>query len=188
MELKDFIRQILHSWIFILVCAFLGLATAFFFNQSQKTTFQASLLLYLRPEVVSGLQETNSQTDYYGQLRVGEFADNFIVTLLQPDVQKEIGSNFKLKKLAPQVIKLSVEGEKSEQVSTTALAVVEAIGGTNKKFIEKDHSFFQVEKLISNPSVEKIEPHKVLNVFVGLVLGVVFGILIVSAKNYFHPK
>jgi capsular polysaccharide biosynthesis protein len=188
MELKDFVSQLLRNWFFILVFVFLGLVVAFFFNQNQKEAFRASLLLYLKPATVAESQERGSTDNYYSQLRVKEFSDSLIAFLLQPEVQREVGRKFQIKKLTPQILRLIVEEEKAEQAKTSVLEAEGAIRSETKKFEENEKGFFQTETLTLSPSLEKIDPHKTLNLIVGLLLGFVFGILAVSTKIYFYPK
>jgi len=188
MELKDFVSQLLRNWFFISVFIFLGLVAAFFFNQNQKETFRASLLLYLKPTIVAESQERSSTDNYYSQLRIKEFSDSLIAFLLQPEVQGEVGKKFQIKKLTPQIFRLIVEEEKVEQAKTSVLEAEEAIRSETKKFEENEKGFFQTETFTPSPRLEKIDPHKTLNLAVGFLLGFVFGILVISTKIYFYPK
>lgn len=188
MELKDFISQLLRNWVFILVFALAGLIVAFLFNQNQKETFQASLLLYLKPVIVTELPEASSSANYYSQLMVRDFSDSLVAFLLQPEIQKEIAKKFQLKKLTPQILRLIVREEKEEQAKATILEVAGVIKEESKKFTEGKEGFFQIETLTPPPSLERIDPHKTLNLMVSLLLGLVFGILVVSSRFYLYPK
>jgi capsular polysaccharide biosynthesis protein len=188
MELKDLITQLLRNFFVILIFTTIGLVAAIVFNQNQREVFSASLLLYLKPTLVSGLKEANSSADYYGQLRVRDFSDTLIAFLLQPEIQKEIGRKFQLKKLTPQVLRLTLEEGQAEQAKKVVLEVAAKIKERSKKFEEEEKSFFEVEILTPSPSLEKIDPPKILNLITGLLLGFVLGILTISAKIYFSPK
>jgi len=188
MELRDFLSLFLRRWFLVLAFSFLGLLAALFYNQSRKEIFQASLLLYLKPKNTIELKAEDSQNKYYTQLRIREFSDSLITFLLQPEVQGEMGKSFQVKKLTPQIFKVSVFGNNPDQAKTLVLETKEAIENHIKKFEENGQSFFQLEVLTSSPRLDKIGSEKILNLVVGFLLGFVFSILFVATWIYFNPK
>jgi len=188
MELKDLLKLYLKNWLLVFIVGFLGVVFAFVYNQSRNEVYEAAFLLYLKPQTISKPEIKNATDEYYSQLKVRDFSDSLITYLVQPEIQKEIGVGFQLKKLTPQILKLITSEQNPKSARNTAVEAVNKIK-TKVEVINSDGtSFFSIEKLSEEPSLKKVDPHKNLNLVVGLLTGFLIGILVVSAKSYLYPK
>lgn len=186
--MKDFVYKLCANWVLIVLFVVIGLLAAFVLNQKQKTFFEASFLVYLKPVTANQWEKSDVSAGYYSQLRVRDFADSLIAFLLQPEVQNKTTGQFRIKKLTPQLLKLQTVGRSESEAYGLINQVEQVVKEESKKLSNSEDVFFQLERLTSSPSLQKNEPNYFLNLLVGGLLGLTLAVLFLATKFYFYPK
>lgn len=184
MEAKIVISVLFRHWIILFFCALVGFLGGFLYGRSQRETYTASILLYLKPRVDS----TREEKDYFAQLRTRDFTETLVALLSSEDSQKEAGVAFRPRKSAPQLIKISTVSLSEDKAKADIEKAI--VFGENKVGVLAGEAdpFLSLDRVSKDPSISKSQPKSILTTIVGGILGFILGAVFVALKVYFYPS
>ncbi len=164
------------------------------------TRYQATVTLFVRKEPESA-QEYYTYDGYYAQKVAEEYADTVVGLLESEGVRRRAGEekwgepskktlrrlqkSIQVEKTAPQLVTLDVVWE-SEETAEELVSILAGLAREKVEFSEdQDAQGVEVVTLDSQPVVETLEPHRLLNSLVGAGAGLLLAVVLVWIKEYF---
>lgn len=182
MELRELVKIINKNSIFLLAAAFVGFILAILLTQKLPSGTKAQELIYLMPK-----EENNSSAyrfdGYYSQEKARNFTDTAVAILENTALTQGIQSQTVIKKIAPQLIKITVSST-STQEAQTALEKADEL--SRQKIEDLTNSSITTKALSPLPDVFAFAPSKKIYAAAGILLGLIFASLIIGLKDYFR--
>ena len=204
MELRDYIKIIGKNFWVVIVIVLLSAVFAFGFTKTRPTTYTSSTTF----TVNKGSTLKQSQTNYYmfdnyynvqsaglfSQIVQLWFESPALVTevyqkagIALPNVsQKELGRTFKAVRDEPAIINVSVSGPDKDQLQKLMNSAYTVLQAKTNELGSNDASFYQLAKF--EPVVTKDQPSLILNTAIGLIGGIILGVLVAFAIEYFKEE
>lgn len=183
MELKEYLKLFKKYAIFIVLCAVLGTILGAF-----STRFLPSGYTIQETFFIAGPTSTTGAYDYegfYSQEKARNFTDTAVAILESHDFQKEIFRNgsLEVKKLAPQVIRLTVVNQDPKSAKEMLANVKE---GFNKKFIELGtNQSLSIKEIAPAEEPSFKRSSRKIYALGGVVMGFAVSVVVISLKSYF---
>lgn len=185
MDARIVISALVRYWVILVFFSLFGLLGGILYSLSERGSYTASILFYLKPRVSLGSEEK----DYFAQLRTRDFTETLVSFLSSEDFQNEAQVGIRARKVAPQLIRISaIANSQEEAVANIQKARFFAENQVTEIAGEAD-PFLNLNALSKSPSIAKFSPKPVLNMIVGLLFGLTLGAMVISLKIYFWlPK
>ncbi|OGD97148.1 hypothetical protein A3A49_00955 [Candidatus Curtissbacteria bacterium RIFCSPLOWO2_01_FULL_38_11b] len=187
MELKEFLKIIKRYSLFIIILAALGAAVGFSSTNLTSAGFKRTQTYIISPQspVLENSPDYHAQNYYLGE-NLKNSTDSFVAILQSEDFQKEVmspGDELAVRKIAPQVIRLTYNSQSENNASTNLEQVVEKFNIKFGILFEKGTSI-QLKPVGAQlpPLYSKLNNFTLLAA--GLVLGVSFALFVVALKEY----
>lgn len=185
MEFKEYIKIFKKYSAFILLCVILGAVVGFFSTNYLPQGYRLTQTL-----IISGPQpapDTYNYEGFYSQERARNFTDTAVAILESGDFQKEIPQNgsLEVKKLAPQVIRLTVTAKDPATSKDLMQKTQEAF---NKKYLELagDNQNITLKPIASPEEPAFQRSSRKIYAAGGAIIGLALSIAAISLKSYFR--
>lgn len=178
MDLKDYIKILAKNAFFIIILALIGAAVAFSSTGFLKSGYKNETVYFL---IISG----TGNLDAAKKIDPTNITDTAVAVLTSPDFLKEASTgslSIGAKKLAPQVIKLTITSQSPELSKNSQAPVIE-------KFNQKLAIFVPEASLKLEPlgeegqSFQQVLNSKILAVF-GALVGLLASLVIIAIIRY----
>lgn len=183
MDARIVVSVLVRYWVILVFFSSVGLLGGILYSLSERESYTASMLFYLKPRVGSGSEEK----DYFAQLRTRDFTETLVPFLSSEDFQNEVQVGIRARKVAPQLVRISTTANsEGDSVANIQKARFFAENKVTEIASEAD-PFLNLSLLSKNPSIAKFSPKPILNITVGLLFGFTLGAMVISLKVYFWP-
>ncbi|MCL5411257.1 MAG: Wzz/FepE/Etk N-terminal domain-containing protein [Patescibacteria group bacterium] len=197
-ELKDLVKVVGKYRPLFVFLILVGGGGAFIVSALLPVKYEAATTVYVGREPQKPVDQYYTYDGFYSQQASMQYTDTVVGLLKTPDVYRtalekgggeqisalEFLNSTEVRKVSPQVINISVvrkEKEESRRLLTTlSQTVSEKIKSLNQ---QGDNNFF-VSSVKADPLVTTIKQNYLLNTFVGMLLGMVFGFSIMGLVEY----
>ncbi len=178
MDLKEYITIIKKNAFFIIVLTLIGASVAFSSTKFLKSGYKTSAVYFL---VISSQQNTSTNQ----KLDPTNITDTAVAVLSSPDFLNEVATNnlsLDAKKLAPQVIRLTLTS-KDQQTSEKSLTPV--VDKFNQKLASLiSESSPKLEPVgVHGQSIHDVLNNKILAAF-GATVGLLASLVIIAVVRY----
>lgn len=201
MELRDFLKLLRIEWqrvaSAIIAFALLGLLFSFVIS----THYEATLDIYVHRQPSTFPTEVYDYDGYYAQLSSRDYADVTVGFLKSRSIVKKtleelnrpaqaLGVEKVLKaldarKTATNVVLLTVNSSLPQDATDLSKSLVETAAKRLALLTAEDgQQVVSVELLDPEPLIKKVEPNVPLNILVGALVGLLFGLGWVSLREY----
>lgn len=199
--MRDYFKIIGRHRTAFVVIIILTTLFAFGFTLTRPTTYTASTTF----TVNKGTSLEQAKIDYYlfdnyyniqsaglySQIVALWFESPALVTEIYqkagielPNIsQKALGKTFKAVREEPAIINVSISGNDQEKLNKLMSVAYEVMQAKTNELGKKDASYYELAKF--EPISTKNESNLLLNTFIGLLAGILLGILVAMAIEYF---
>ncbi|NOQ68307.1 hypothetical protein GQ568_02605 [Patescibacteria group bacterium] len=200
MELKEYLKIIKKDLKLIIIIGIITAVSAFLFSAMKPAVYETSISLAINKNKTQNTDDF--KYDGYYALQTSEMLADTIVewtkspTIVNSVYQKaEVNQNFKniksytkkfmAKKMSSQHVEVKFKSDTRENAEKISLAIVEIISDKTKTLEENSGEEIAFSVSSKNPVIVENKPDAFLNLFIGLVSGMILGIFIVFGKRYF---
>lgn len=186
MELKTYLKDFEKFKIFILTTVIIGGLLAFIISSNTQSGYSLSQTFFISSNIIKKSEDLSANEDYFAQEKARNFTDSAIAILESEDFKSKVaedGQSFSVRKLAPQVIKITSSASDPQGAS---LLMAKIPNQFNLKISSLDENSPLALKEISpakDPSFIKAD--KKIYTIAGLVLALALALFTVSLKTYF---
>lgn len=201
MELRDFFKLVFENRYLILGAALLLGTVAYVVSLTLPPRYLASSSLFVSRKIEKPLDNSFAYEGYYAAQTADKFTETAFGLLKSKDILSEtlkqlglpvsyrslksLSGDFFVRKAAPQLLSLEIEGESSEEASSKMKALISVASLKVSEISQKDKSEISVSPLFNEPVVEKLEAYPALNGAIGLFVGLGMACFAVALrKNY----
>ena len=185
MELKVYITLLKKYLAFIILCIIGGAAIG-----TISTNFLPQGFNLTQTFFISAPHSTAQAYDYegfYAQEKARNFTDTAVAILESTDYKSQVlpqGENLTIKKLAPQIIRLTLVSKNSQNSKDLMQKSVDSF---NKKFIDLagEDNALSLKQIASSLEPSYQRSSRKIYAVGGAVLGTAFGVIVISLKSYF---
>jgi len=178
MELKEFIRLFKKNALAVIFFILIGLVLSILISAKLPSGYNQSQTFYIvEPKENAG--DFYDYEGYYGQQKARDFTDTAVAIL-----QSENFPNLTVRKVAPQVIKLTATAESADE-SENLLDRVKGSFNQELVSLSGQDQALQIRPIGQVQPASFVSPNKKLLAVFGASLGFVFGVLVVGLKTYF---
>ncbi len=201
MEMKEYLKIIKKNLKLILAVGAVAGLSAFLFSSFQPVEYETSLSILISKNKT---QETDDfKYDGYYALQAGEIlADTIVEWTKSPaavnaiyqeaEVSGNFGSiksytkKFTAKKMSSQHIEIKFDSDSKESAEKISSAVVKTINDKIKTLEENSEEEISFSVSGESPIIVEKNPDASLNLFIGLISGLILGVFMVFGKEYFR--
>lgn len=199
MELSDFIKQIKNNWQTLVITAFFGtvLGVAAYYIIPQY--YLASGSFYINRKIDTTNGQYFGYEGYYSQQTALSYTSTVMGLFESTDVKaqalkslfievndrslRNIKRNLSVKKPAPQVIFVTFKSTSADYAQKMYQALADATITTAQKLNESGDRFLQIEQISKPPVIDDQFRNVFVNSQIGLGLGLVLGLVIISLRK-----
>ena len=178
MELVEFLKFFKKNALAVIFFVFAGLVLSVLLSAKLPSGYSQSQTFY----IVEPWKNAGAFYDYegyYGQQKARDFTDTAVAIL-----QSENFPNLTVRKVAPQVIKLTATAESADE-SENLLDRVKGSFNQELVSLSGQDQALQIRPICQVQPASFVSPNKKLLAVFGASLGFVFGVLVVGLKTYF---
>lgn len=203
MELKDYLSIIARRFWLLVACVIIVVAGVYVFTVRQPESWDGSLMLNIIKKAETS-QTNNYQYDkFYSIQASGMFADTIVSWVSDPDsvldVYKKanvkapeisitnLAKILKAKKVLPASVQINYSSSDQDVVEPILKAAGEIVKEKTLTLQQLD-STNNFEITDNDPVVLKHPNSLTTNIIIGLVAGILLGLMIVFAAEYFKPS
>ncbi|MCK4525328.1 MAG: hypothetical protein KAU07_02745 [Candidatus Andersenbacteria bacterium] len=200
MELKEYLKIIKKDLKLIIIIGIITAVSAFLFSAMKPAVYETSISLAINKNKTQNTDDF--KYDGYYALQTSEMLADTIVewtkspTIVDSVYQKSgVNQNFKniksytkkftAKKMSSQHVEVKFKSDTRENAEKISLAVMEIISAKTKTLEENSGKEIAFSVSSENPVIVENKPEVFLNLFIGLVSGMIFGVFIVFLRRYF---
>ena len=200
MELKEYLKIIKKDLKLIIIISIITAMSAFLFSAMKPAVYETSISLAINKNKTQNTDDF--KYDGYYALQTSEMLADTIVewtkspTIVDSIYQKSgVNQNFKniksytkkftAKKMSSQHVEVKFKSDTKENAEKISLAVVEIISAKTKTLEENSGKEIAFSVSSENPVIVENKPDAFLNLFIGLISGMIFGVFIVFLRRYF---
>lgn len=182
MELKDLLKIVKSNLIVLILTAALGAVLAGALSVRQPAGVKAQALIYVNIEMPQ-TQSVYTYDGYYTQERARNFTDTAATLIQESNLGANLGpkDSYSVKKLAPQILRLTVYSTNQQGAFDVLKKVEDAAGAKVSKLTNGEINL----KIVDEPRASGFGPSRKIYILAGVVAGLAFAILVVSFKTYF---
>lgn len=181
MELKQYLSIFKKYLVFITLCFILGIVLGVLTTKFLPSGYNQSQTFYLNISTPSNTPQSDNYNGFYAQERARNFTDTAVAILESSDFQSEVLTPTQalvVKKLAPQVVRLSVIAQNQESSKDLMRKTTDTY---NRKFTD----------IALSPIASPQEPSfkrssRKIYAAAGAVLGFATAVVVISLKSYFR--
>lgn len=183
MELKEYIAIIKKNILIIVIATVMGAAIAFYFSLNFQTGYKFEQSFFLTSQETSA---DTAQNSYYSLEKARDFTDSAVAILQSPDFIGSLDTNgsVAVRKLAPQVIKITVTAPDPQLAKSTMAKVVSSFNAAIGKL--QPNSNFQINLVGKIPDSQPAGPSPKIVLAFGAVCGFVVSLIAIGLKTYFR--
>lgn len=186
MELKEYLIILKKYLFFIAILAFVGAIFAYYFAASRPQGYSTNQTFYLAgPKIEDNSNYTYE--GYFAQEKARSFTDTAVAILDSSDFKSTVispGQSLTVRKLAPQVIRLTANSSTPEAAHQLVGAGASAF---NTQFITLagDQGALSLKAIGQPPPAESDRLNRRIITISGALAGAAFALLVISLKVYF---
>lgn len=187
MELKKYLQVTTKNLLLIAVIALIGAFSAYFTAPHLESGYRAQSTFYLSNQTQETIPpQSYNFGGYFLQSTAINATDTTVAILESGDFQSQLkspGTTTTIKKIAPQVVEITVTSKDPEVPSTQIKSVPEAF---NKKMKELNpvNPTLTLSPISNQINVSYYSLNSKLLALTGFALGIVFAFLILGLKTY----
>ena len=186
MEFKEYIKIFKKNIGVLLLLVVLGVVLALVITYKLPSGYSQSRLFYIAgPKTTS--QTNYDYEGYYVQQKARDFTDTAVAILESADFTSQVGIssvNFSVRKVAPQVIKLTATAKDSLEAENAIEKISQSFNLKLVNLTGNDPAL-QIKPIGKAQPSYFSSPNKIIVGVFGGSLGFIFGILVVGLKVYF---
>lgn len=187
MDLKQFIKIIKKYSLFIIILVVLGAVVGVFSTSLTSSGFQRTQTYIFSDKSSNPQNNPNSQAEaYYTGENLRNSTDTFIGILQSDDFQKEAvasGDSLQVKKVAPQVIRLTYSSPVERNSAENLDKVVVKFNSKIANFTKTNFTI-QLEPVGMAQTPVSSSVNNTTLLFAGAFVGIAFALFIVGLKEY----
>lgn len=202
MELKEFLEKLKVYWKLFFAIPLLGSFLGLLLSSYQPTTFNASLLLYVKRVTSPSSDKFYAYDGYYAQQASQEYTDTIVGFLKSLSILyraaeianfstktedlEDLKKQIKITKEAPQLVKVNINQSTSKKAKDLVSALAQATQERTTLLNQTGDRDFSVDLVNSVPLVKTVKTSKFLNSLGGFFLGLFFTTLFILGWEYFR--
>lgn len=196
-ELTQYWKAIKKILPIVLPLAAVGLVAGVAYSLTLPKSYVASTTLYVFRTTGNIAPTTYDYDGYYAQQAAQSYTDTVVGLLKTSDIASQAASiassssdaqsilaGVSAKKVAPQLISLSVTRASSDQAKADLVALAKAVSQRSASFSDQFGRTYKVEMVNGQPILEPASTSLPFNVLLGLVGGAVVGFVLGSILEY----
>ncbi|GEM_PF-3032077 len=185
MEIKEILKELKKSLVFLLTLSLLGAVIGFYLSKNLENFPHAQLDVFISPP---GSNISASNENYYNQEQARNFTDTAIVILESPDFANTIkGQNGSITaaKLAPQLIRITSQSETEEGAKNLLL---NSLADFNRKLdtLVEGNQKLVLKPIAAEPRVFIPVINSKIVAMAGMIFGLAFALFVITLKKYFR--
>jgi len=203
-ELKEYFKILQKNLWLIIVTTILVALVAYVFTLRQPITYEANANLTIIPKPNTELKNVYEYDGYYALQAASIFSLTMASWMQNPDTVAEIyqNSGYKIDKgqtskslsklikptASPNTFSLGLQLKNKDKTKVQKLtkAAIEVAQNKTAEFNKTAGSKINFEVTASEPTILEVAPKKTLNTGIGAVAGLVLGIFLAFALEYFR--
>lgn len=196
-ELGDYSQAIRKLLPIALPLAVVGVVAGVGYSMTQPRAFEASATLYIHRVGPSAPTTVYDYDGYYSQQAAQQYTDTVVGLLKTNDLANQADriastsadpnqllASINVKKIAPQLIALSVTRPTSEEAKTELVALAQAANERSLTLNDRSGRTYQVEMVAAQPIVAEASTSVALDALIGLLGGGAIGLALALSLEY----
>lgn len=185
MELKEYLNILKKNILIVVILVAGGTLIGVIMARAMPYGYQGSQTYILRSFAIPAQQDSNFE--YYNQERARNFTDTAVAILESPNFKREevqiSGGNITVKKLAPQIIRVTAFSNRSDYVSPLLSRTIERF---NSKLVTFGVDKMNIEQIGQEDEPQLSKLNTKVTAMAGATAGFAAAILALSLKTYFR--